>query len=416
MIELFRSDFNARFTDAKYAALVARLNRETGTEISFRMAETPCFFAPELLEGMICAGRELTAQLVENPGYLALSKAAIPAAYNVPGQGAHPHFMTVDFGLVRGAGGQLEPKLVEMQAFPSIFGFQPGFARAYKEIFELDPRLEYLFAGLDDAAYWQLLHEVIVADHDPANVVLLEVAPERQKTLPDFRMHERHLGIRTVDVTSVTKQGRKLFYRDGKSGGRLTPIERIYNRAIVDELVRESIELPFDYRDELEVEWAGHPNWYFQISKFSIPFLNHRTVPAAVFLDDWFAGEARERLPADREQWILKPLYSFAGKGIQFSPSDEELRAIPPADRHNYLLQERVRFEPVIQTPQGMTQAEVRILYVWPEGKSLTPMTTLVRMGRGLMMGVDHNRDRSWVGGSAALYLRTPDEPSMVTI
>ena len=409
MIEPFRSDFNARFTPAKYAALVARLNRETGTEIEFRMAETPCFFAAELLEEMIRSGKELTAQLVDNPQYLALSKAAIPAAYNVPGQGAHPHFMTVDFGLVRGVDGRLEPKLVEMQAFPSIFAFQPGFARAYKEIFELDPRLEYQFTGLDDEGYWQLLREVIVADHDPANVVLLEIDPEHQKTLADFRMHERYLGIRTVDITSVTKQGSRLFYNDPNNGGRLTRIERIYNRAIVDELVRKGIVLPFDYRDELEVEWAGHPNWYFQISKFSIPFLNHRTVPVAVFMDEWFAGTGKDKLPPDRERWVLKPLYSFAGKGIQFAPSDEDLCSIPSAERHDYLLQERVRFEPVIRTPEGMTQAEVRILYVWPEGKSLVPMTTLVRMGRGLMMGVDHNRDRTWVGGSAALYLRTQE-------
>ena len=245
----------------------------------------------------------------------------------------------------------------------------------------------------------------MVAEHKPENVVLLEIDPEHQKTLPDFRMHEKHLGIRTVDITAVVKRGDALFYRDPRNGGELTRIERIYNRAIVDELIRREITLPFDYREPLEVEWAGHPNWYFQISKFSIPYLRHPTVPAAVFLDEWFAGQGTDRLPADREQWILKPLYSFAGKGIQFAPTDDDLRAIPVAQRHEYLLQERVRFEPVIRTPEGMTQAEVRILYVWPEGGALTPMTSLVRMGRGLMMGVDHNRDRTWVGGSTALFL-----------
>jgi hypothetical protein len=126
-------------------------------------------------------------------------------------------------------------------------------------------------------------------------------------------------------------------------------------------------------------------------------------VPAAVFLDDWLAGKGRERLPDDRTQWVLKPLYSFAGKGIEFGPSDDELSAIPVGERHNYLLQERVQFEPVIQTPEGMTQAEIRILYAWPDGGEMTPLTSLVRMGRGLMMGVDHNRDRTWVGGSASL-------------
>ena len=406
MIEPFRSDFNARFTEAKYREFVNRLNSETGTQIQFRMAETPCFFEPALLHEMIGAGIELTGQLLGNAEYMRRSKAAIPEPFDVPGQDARPHFMTVDFGLVRGAEGRLEPKLVEMQAFPSIFGFQPGFAQAYKDIFALDPRLTSLYGGLDEAGYWRLLRKVVVGRHRPENVVLLEVDPEHQKTLPDFRRHEQQLSIRTVDIATVVKQGEALFYRDALNGGELTRIERIYNRAIVEELVRRKIPLPFNYRDQLEVEWAGHPNWYFQVSKFSIPYLRHPTVPSAVFLDEWFRGEGRDRLPADRERWVFKPLYSFAGKGIQFAPTEDDLRAIPIAERQNYLLQERVSFEPVIRTPEGMTQAEVRILYLWPEQGDLTPMTSLVRMGRGLMMGVDHNRDRTWVGGSAAMFLR----------
>lgn len=405
MIEPFRSEFNARFTPAKYAALVDRLNHESSSTIEFRMAETPCFFHESFLETMVEAGIALTDQLIGNSVYLERSKAAIPAAYNVPGQGRHPHFMTVDFGLVRNEAGELEPKLVEMQAFPSIFGFQPAFGRAYKEIFDLDPRLRYLFGTLTDDGYWSLLRNVIVGEHDPGNVVLLELDPWNQKTSPDFRMHEKHLGIPTVDIRSVVKQGRQLFYRDPKHGDRLTRIERIYNRTIVDELLRKQVTLPFDYRDELDVEWAGHPNWYFQVSKFSIPYLHHHTVPNAVFLDAWLEGQGRELLRENRENWILKPLYSFAGKGIQFAPTDSDLQTIPRSERGNYLLQERVHFEPVIRTPEGMTQAEIRILYVWPEGASMIPMTTLVRMGRGMMMGVDHNRDRTWVGGTAGLFL-----------
>lgn len=405
MIEPFRSDFNARFTEAKYRALIERLNRETGTEIEFRMAETPCFFEQTLLDTMIEAGREMTEALLGMPGYLQAAEAAIPRAYNMPGRGAHPHFMTVDFGLVRTPEGGLEPRLVELQAFPSIFGFQPAFGRAYKEVFDLDPRLAYLFGELDDDRYWATLRQVIVGAYDPENVVLLEVDPWQQKTSPDFRLHEKHLGIRTVDIRAVEKDGGRLFYRDARNGDRRTPIRRIYNRTIVDELVRRDIRLPFGYRDELAVEWAGHPNWYFAISKFSLPYLKHWTVPPAVFLDAWFRGEGRKRLPGDRTRWILKPLYSFAGKGIQFAPTDEELAAVPEPERGNYLLQERVQFEPVIRTPEGPTQAEVRILYVWPDGGSLIPMTNLVRMGRGMMMGVDHNRDRTWVGGTAGLFL-----------
>jgi hypothetical protein len=405
MLEPYRTAFNECFTMGKYAELMRLLHERTRTEIEFRVCETPCFFAPDLMRRLVRTGEELTADLLGNERYMRDSDAAIPEEYRVPGEDAHPHFMTVDFGLMRDAAGGLQPKLVEMQAFPSVFGYQVVLSQAYKDVYDVDPALQYLFGGLDDAGYWGVLREVIVGKHDPANVVLLEIEPEKQKTLPDFRVHEDRLGIRTVDITKVIKQGKKLMYQ--RDGGAPVPIERIYNRAIVDELVRKDIELPFHYREELEVEWAGHPNWYFRISKFSIPYLHHPAVPAAVFLDDWFHDKGRERLPEDRSQWVLKPLYSFAGKGIQFGPGDEDLMAIPATERHNYLLQERVQFEPVIQTPEGMTQAEIRILYAWPDGGRMTPLTSLVRMGRGLMMGVDHNRDRTWVGGSASL---TPKE------
>ncbi len=402
MIEPYRSEFNARFTDAKYAELLRKLDERTGTRIEFRVAETPCFFARELMERMVRAGIELTEELLGNAEYMVASQAAIPKEWCVPGQDARPHFMTVDFGLVRDAAGELQPKLVEMQAFPSIFGYQPLLAKTYIEVFGLDRNLEFLFGGMGEERYWETMREVVVGEHEAENVVLAEVEPEQQKTLPDFRMTEQALGIKTVDVARLVKEGNKLFYRDAR--GKLVPVERIYNRVIVDELVRKEVKLPFDYRDPLQVEWAGHPNWYFKVSKFSLPFLRHETVPAAVFLDDWFAGVGRERLPEDREQWVFKPLYSFAGKGITFAPTDAELAAVPVKERGEYLLQERVKFDPVIRTPEGMTQAEVRILYVWPEGEALTPMTSLIRMGRGLMMGVDHNRDRTWVGGSAGLF------------
>jgi len=228
----------------------------------------------------------------------------------------------------------------------------------------------------------------------------LEVAPETQKTLPDFHVFEDRLGIKAVDISGLRKDGRTLLY---PKDGRWIPIKRIFNRVIVDEVERKGIVLPFDYRDELDVEWAGHPNWYFRISKFSLPYLNHAAVPKAVFLDEWFAGR-REGLPEDREQLLLKPLYSFAGLGIRFAPTDAELYSIPEGEQRNYLLQERVRFEPVIETPEGKTMAEIRIMYLWPDGRELEPVVSLVRMGRGLMMGVDQNRDQKWVGGSAALF------------
>ncbi len=400
MLQPYRDQFNAQFTSAKYADLISRLNRLTRTTIEFRIAETPCFFPQSLLDELTHAGADLTHQLLDNPAYMQASNQTIPAQYLVPNENPRPNFMTVDFGLVRNPDGTLSPKLVELQAFPSIFGYQDILIRQYIETYNLDPNLQGHLGGLNEQTYWELLRRVILNNHAPENVVLLEIDPDHQKTLPDFHVYEDRLGISTVDIAKLTKHGNRLFYH---RNGREIPIHRIYNRAIVDELERKNIQLPFDYRDDLNVEWAGHPNWYFRISKFSLPYLNHPSVPKAVFLDDWFAHRNIENLPTDREKLLLKPLYSFAGKGIQFAPTDQELNSIPTADRHLYLLQERVSFEHTIHTPHGLTQAEIRIMYLWPDDGALQPAIALVRLGRGLMMGVDHNRDKEWVGSSAAL-------------
>ena len=407
MIPEFREDFNRRFTPGLYQRLLERMDRISRTHVGFRTSETPCFFPAALISEMAKAGAELTHQLVDSPEYMRQSAAAVPERYRVPNESAHPNFMTVDFGLVREAGGGLAPRLVELQAFPSIYGHQAELSRAMHETYSLDPGLRWFLSGLDEEAYWKRLRQVIVGDHDPEQVVLTEIDPDQQKTLPDFHITEDRLGIATVDIAQLVKQGNRLYYRRkdraaAGTGSDLIPIRRIYNRAIVDEMERKQIQLPFDYRDALDVEWAGHPNWYFRISKFSLPWLDHPTVPKAVFLSDWYAGPGQDKLPEDRSRWILKPLYSFAGKGILFEPTQQDLDAIPPQERDQYLLQERVSFAPVIETPFGPTQAEVRVLYVWPEKGELQPVLTLVRMGRGKMMGVDHNRDQQWVGSTAA--------------
>ncbi len=411
MIPSLRSHFNARFRPEAYRKLRHSLDAIARTHVGFPIAETPCFFAEDLLEEMARIGADLTLRLVNDPAYLARSLAAIPERWRCADQNAHPHFLTADFGLVRNADGSLAPRLVEMQAFPSVFGFQFAACEEYRVAYGLDPSLRYLFGGLDESAYWKLLARAIVAGHDPETVVLVDVDPANQKTLPDFHITADRLGIPIVDIAALEPidagsksagQLRRLAYRNGS---RLVPIRRIYNRAIVDELVRKQVPLQFDYRESFDVEWAGHPNWYFHVSKFSIPFLDHPAVPQAFFLDQIYKDAAlRERFESDREGWILKPLFSFAGQGIRFAPGDDDLAAIPGAQRDNYILQERVTFVPVIDTPFGPTQAEIRILYVWPDRAALTPLTSLVRLGRGKMMGVDHNQGQAWVGASAAFF------------
>ena len=395
MIPSFRQQFNASFTPEKYDRLRRELTARCGMEVPFALCETPCFFPAALVGRMGEDGKTLIRQLVDNPGYRARSEASIPPQFRVPHEAAHPMFVQVDFGLVRDAAGQLQPKLVELQAFPSLYAYQPVLAQAYIDVFGLDPKLRYFLSGLDSASYKRLLQDAIVAGHDPAKVVLMEVHPEDQKTRPDFLLTEKMLGIRTVCITKILKQGRGLFYEEG---GKQVPIERIYNRTIVDELERKSVAVPFDFRDDLDVEWAGHPNWYFRISKYSIPYLKHASVPRT-----WFLDQLTE-VPADLENFVLMPLYSFAGLGVVIAPTRADIDAIPAARRSHYILQERLNFTPVVETPFGLTKVELRIMYVWLD--TLMPVLTIVRMGRGLMMGVDHNKNMQWVGSSAALISR----------
>jgi hypothetical protein len=406
VIPSFRHNFNQRYRPEAYSRMLHSLDACVRSHVGFRVAETPCFFPGEMLDQMAAIGAELTHRLVGDQNYLKASRAMIPAQYCAADETPHPHFMTADFGLVREADGRLVPNLVELQAFPSVFAYQFVLSEVYRSVFGLDESLKYLLGGHTESSFWKLMERVIMRGHDPENVVLTEIEPTKQKTLPDFLVTAERLGIEIVDIAELVPDVRpgkptRLLYRKGK---KLVPIRRIYNRAIVDELIRKKIELPLDYRESFDVEWAGHPNWYFHISKFSIPFLDHPAVPSAVFLDEWLAGKHHDKMPSDREQWILKPLFAFAGKGIEFAPSDEIFAAIPKNQRHEYLLQERVRFESVVDTPFGPTQPEVRILYLWPDGGKLEPVISLVRLGRGKMMGVDHNRNQEWVGGSAAFY------------
>ena len=403
MIPFLRQQFNDSFTPEKYQTFLRRMDEACGTHVQFRLSETPCFFPKSLVDQMASDGQDLIRQLVDSPSYRAKSEEAVPAEFKVPNEAPHPMFVQVDFGLVRDATGELHPKLVELQAFPSLYAYQPSLADTYIDVYGLQAsgsglpapgRLKYFLSELDTSSYRELLRRAIVGSHDPENVILMEIDPLHQKTLPDFLLTEKMLGVQTVDIVDIKKDGSRLYY---ERGGKRIPIRRIYNRAIVDELERKNVKLAFDWRDDLDVEWAGHPNWYFRISKFSIPYLKHASVPKTWFLDQL------DEIPADLDNYALKPLYSFAGLGVVIAPTKEDIAEIPVDKRPYYILQERMHFEPVIATPFGGTKAEVRVMYVWLD--KLTPVTTIIRMGRGLMMGVDHNKNMEWVGASAGLYI-----------
>jgi len=422
LIPAFREPFNRTYSPQRYQALLAWLEELCGVKVEFRVAETPIFLPQALLDNLARAGAEVAGALMDWREYAEAALQAIPPGYRVAGEIGHPHFLTADFALVRESDGSLAPRLVEIQAFPSVYGYQSVLAAGYRRAYELDPDLGIYLSGLTEQSYWDLLCRTVLGTHDPENVVLTEVDPLHQKTRPDFEITARRLGIGVVDIASLEPEGDKLHYRN--RSGRLTPIHRIYNRAIADELIARKIGLPFDLTRPWDVEWAAHPNWYFLISKFSLPWLSspaapHPVVPPAVFLNDFLGGHGREQLqgagvavPDAVEpdtvygNLLLKPLFSFAGKGIQFDPTQAQLEAIPARERAGYLLQQRMNFVPTIDTPHGPTQAEIRILYLWPDGGTLTPALSLVRLGRGKMMGVDHNKNQEWVGASAAFFSR----------
>lgn len=391
MVPSLRHAFNASWTPGKYAGFLRLLEEGLSEAPGFRNCETPCFFPQTVLNRLVDEGSAMIRQLTSDADYRKRSDITIPPEYHVPNEDPLPLFLQVDFGLTEDG----QPKLVEIQAFPSLYAYQPYLAQTYRKAYALDPSLQCFLGGLNEASYAALLREAIVARHDPENVVLLEIEPQKQKTKCDFELTERMLGVRAVCLTEVRKEGRRLFYdRDG----RQTEIRRIYNRAIVDELARKPHVRPgFDFRDELDVEWAGHPNWYFRISKFSIPFLQQTSVPKTRFLSDV------DELPADLNNYVLKPLYSFAGLGVVVGPTREDFDRIPANQRDQYILQERVQFASPIATPHGATKAEIRVMYIWTD--ELRAVNTIVRMGRGKMMGVDHNKNLEWVGASAGFVI-----------
>ncbi len=308
MIPALREAFNRDFQPGLYNNFLSSLGKVCGAPIGFRVSETPCFVPKSLLDKMAQYGRELVAQLVDSPEYRKASDATVPPQYNVPNESPLPMFVQVDFGLVRNPAGELEPKLVELQAFPSLYGYQPQSAQQYIDSYNLPRDLGIYLSGYDHASYVELMRRLIVANHDPENVILLEIHPEEQKTLPDFLVTQRELGIAIVDILSLKKRGEKIYYT---KGGREIEVRRIYNRCIVDELDRKGITLPIDLTQPLDVEWAGHPNWYFRISKFSIPFLKHKSVPKTWFLDE------NSTVPEDNENYLLKPLVLVRRNGHQ---------------------------------------------------------------------------------------------------
>jgi hypothetical protein len=391
-----RARFNADFTSEKYAALLRCVNETEKWPADFRLSETPIFLTREFRNEVVTAAKEIVGK-TRTPEFARHAASAVPPGLEVPNETAHPAFLVVDFG-VCSVENRLVPRLIELQAFPSLYGFQLLVLGCMRKAFPVITRhWTSAFGGMQDDDYVKLLRKTIVADSDPQNVILLEIDPAKQKTRIDFACTESILGISPVSVTDISKHGRQLFYR---RDGREVPIERIYNRVIFDELLRRpELKLPFRFQDELDVVWVGHPNWYFRISKHSLPFLKSPYASATFFADEF---------PADKSigDFVLKPLYSFAGLGVDMEPTREKLAAL--SKPREWILQEKVQYAEFVPTPDGpKSKAEIRMMFIWPDDETDPILVNnLVRMSQGKMMGVDFNKDKTWVGSSIALHER----------
>lgn len=400
MHDTFRARFNAQFTPELYERYSRDLADRLHCTFEFRLAETPLFLSDDFKQQAIESAEAIVAQL-SDPMTLAAMKRAIPERWDTPGMDALPSFTQVDFAVVRDANGRFVPKLIELQGFPSLTSLQviqrDAWTDALATLDGLDLPWSCWFSGMGRDEFIEFARRTIVGGHDPAEVILIDITPELQKTYPDFAATKLLFGVDAVDPTTLTLRGRQLFRRD--ASGREVRVKRIYNRVVFDELIAKNIALPFDYRDALDVEWAPHPNWYWTWSKYSLPFLRHTSVPRATFVSEL------DRIPDDLRNFVLKPLFSFAGGGVNVEPTRADIDAIPEGERPNWCLQEKIEYAPAIQAADGGgVKAEIRMMFLRPDDESKPRLSqNLVRLSRGKMLGVDFNKNFTWVGSSIGL-------------
>jgi hypothetical protein len=401
----YRRAYNAAFTEALWRRQTEELVRRAGAPAGYRLAETPVFLTEDLTTQLVETAHAIVS-LVSEPALFARMKAAIPPEWRAPGMGTLPEMAQVDLAVVAGPDGRLVPRLVELQGFPSLSAFEVFQADVWSECLQGIPGLPATtwspyFSGLSRGGYLDLLRRTIVAGEDPESVVLLDLNPSAQKTYIDFAATERLLGVVSVDPRALVVEGRRLFRL---AGGRRIPVTRIYNRIVFDELIRAKAALPFDFRDDLDAVWVPHPNWYWAWSKFSIPLLRHPNVPKATYLSNL------PEIPADlTERYVLKPLFSFAGGGVNVAPTQADIERVPLSERHAWCLQEKIDYAPCLLAGDGGgVKVEIRMMFYRPPGESRLALgLNLCRLARGMMLGVDFNKDFTWVGSSVALRPET---------
>lgn len=395
MDQAIRHQYNQSFSASRYQSFLNEVHRYFDHIPNFRIAETPAFIPPQLKASLIEACQEISATICQSD-FKQLTHRAIEDGYRVPNEDEHTTFLQMDFGITKDVEGQLIPKLIEIQGFPSLYMYQDFIANMYRKHFDVPSNCSHL-VGVDSEGYHRMLRDIIVGPCDPKNVVLLEIEPDRQTTRIDFLATEKVLGIKILCISDLKKSGKDVYYVDDK--GRKIGVQRIYNRVIFDELVtRHDLEREFRFTEEANVEWVGHPNWFFRISKYSLPLFDSQYVPKTWFLKDLSA------IPDDLENYVLKPMFSFSGSGVVFNVSREAIEKTN--NPTNYILQEKIKYEPIIEAPNEPVKCEIRMLLLWPkDAKEPIIVNNLARLSKGEMIGVKYNKNKDWVGGSVGFFL-----------
>ena len=397
MVPGLRKKFNEAFTQEKYERFLQDLHSKFPGAIEFRVAETPEFIDKAFTQKLLDACESIIDVIVD-PNFKKLTDRSIPKGENVPGESAISHMIAFDFGICINDKLELEPQLIEMQGFPTLFGFQVYYPDVLRKHFDIPINYTQYLGNYNRETYIQELKEVIVGDIPVENVILLEIKPHQQKTRIDFYCTQEYIGVQPVCITDLIQEGKKLFYINDTTKQK-TAVKRIYNRIIFDDLnaQKDSLGNFVDITQDLDVQWVPHPNWFYRISKFTLPYIKHPFVPATYFLNEI------KQIPSDLENYVLKPLFSFAGQGVVIDVSKKDIEQVKEPE--NWILQRKVKYADVIETPDIPAKCEIRMMYIWKDGEPRPKAAiNLTRLSKGKMIGVRYNKDKEWVGGSVAFF------------
>ncbi len=389
-----RTTFNKNFTEEKYQAYMKEIEAISPGALEFRNAETPLFIPKDFTKKMLDACEDIIDVIVA-PNFTELTERSIPVGVRVAGNEGHAQMIVFDFGICDDNKGGYEPQLIEMQGFPTLYGFQAYHSVLTAKYAELPSTHSSYLNGYNKESYIQLLKDIIVGEHIVDDVILLEIFPEQQKTRIDFHATEKLFGVKTICLTKLKAEGKQLYYE--KENGEKQIIKRIYNRLIFDDLQQqEGLDNIIDLTKEYDVEWVPHPNWFYRISKFTLPFIDNPYVPETFFLNEITQ-------PVNLTEYVLKPLFSFAGMGVVIDVTQNDIDKI--TDPENWILQRKVNYAPIIETMDEPAKAEIRLFYFWKnEWPRPIAVHNLARLSKGKMIGTRYNKDKTWVGGTIAFF------------